>query len=410
MASRPADKPADSLTEKRIRDAKPGPKARVIWDATVKGLGVRVFPSGAKAFVLSYRVDGRKKLATLARCSEVSLREARERAGRELAAIRDGEPDPLRRRDEAATAPTVNDGLDRFFGEYVPRRIADGRMSDRTRYDYDKQANRTIRPALGGVKIAAVTRHDVEQVVAKRGPVQRNRTLALISRLFNLFETWELRPQHSNPCRGVERAREEPRDRVLAPSEIEALAAALGNSNELFAVGAVRFLTLTGWRSGETLALRWEHINFETCEALLPSTKAGRQTRPLGAAALQVLADLPRVNDNPHVFAGARGVALGYRKLRLVFAEACEAARIPDCRLHDLRRSVATTAAASGLSVFLLRDLLGHKSAAMANRYARRAGSALQEAVAASEERMAAMMRGGEGGEVVPMRRPGANS
>ncbi len=404
MALRPADKPTDSLTEKRIRDAKPGPKARVIWDATVKGLGVRIFPSGAKAYVLSYRVDARKRLATLARCSEISLREARERAGRELAAIRDGEPDPLRRRNEAAAAPTMNDGLDRFFGEYVPRRIADGRMSDRTRYDYEKQANRTIRPALGDMKIAAVTRHDVERAVAKRGPVQRSRTLALLSRLFNLFETWELRPQHTNPCRGIEKAREEPRDRVLAPSEIEVLSSALASSDELFAVAAIRFLTLTGWRSGEALALRWENVNFETGEALLPSTKAGRQTRPLGAAVLAMLADLPRVNENPYVFAGARGVAIGYRKVRIVFAEACEAAGLADVRLHDLRRSVATTAAAAGLPVFLLRDLLGHKSATMANRYARRAGSALQEAVDASSDRMAAMMAG-KGGEVVSIRK-----
>ena len=97
-------------------------------------------------------------------------------------------------------------------------------------------------------------------------------------------------------------------------------------------------------------------------------------------------------------------MALGYRKLRIVFAEACEAAGVADVRLHDLRRSVATTAASSGLSVFLLRDLLGHKSVAMANRYARRAGSALSEAVDANSDRMAAMMKG-KSAEVVDLHR-----
>ena len=371
------------------------------------GSGCGCFPSGAKSFVLSYRVSGAKKLATLARCSEISLREARERAGRELAAIRDGEADPLRRRQEVAEAPTVSDLFDRFFSEYVPRRIEAGRMTENTARQYTRQ-RRYVEPGLGRIKVADVTRADVERTIARHAPVHRNRLAAFLSRAFTLAEHWELRPQHTNPCRGIEKAREEPRDRVLAPSEIEALAAALGSSDELFAVGAIRFLTLTGWRSGEALALRWEHVNFETCEALLPSTKAGRQTRPLGAPALAMLADLPRVNGNPFAFAGVRGVALGYRKLRIVFAEACERAGLADVRLHDLRRSVATTAAASGLSVLLLRDLLGHKSTAMANRYARRAGSALQEAVDASAERMAAMMKG-DGGEVVPLRRPGAN-
>ena len=78
------------LTEKRIRDAKPGPKNTFIWDREVRGLGLRVTPNGTKSYVLSYRVGGRKRLATLARASEVSLKTARERAGQELAAIRLG--------------------------------------------------------------------------------------------------------------------------------------------------------------------------------------------------------------------------------------------------------------------------------------------------------------------------------
>ena len=403
-----AARPADNLTEKRIRDAKPGPKPTTLWDAQVIGLGVRVFPSGAKSYVLSYRVGGRKKLATLARCSEISLREARDRAGRELASIRDGEADPLRRREQARKAPTVTDLFDRFFTEYVPRRREAGRMAESTTLHYTRQ-RKYVEPGLGKIKVADVTRHDIERAIERHAPIHRNRLAAFLSRTFTLAEHWEWRPQHSNPVRGIEKAREEPRDRVLAPSEFEALAGALESSTELFAIAAIRFLMLTGWRSGEALALRWENINFETGEALLPTTKAGRQNRKLAAPVLEMLSALPRVNGNPFVFAGARGVAIGYRKLRTVFAGACKAANIPDCRLHDLRRSVATMAAASGLSVLLLRDLLGHRSVAMANRYARRAGSALQEAVDASAERMAAIMAG-KGGEVVELPRRGANS
>ena len=56
------------------------------------------------------------------------------------------------------------------------------------------------------------------------------------------------------------------------------------------------------------------------------------------------------------------------------------------------------------MSVFMLRDLLNHKTVAMASRYARRADSALQEAQNATADRMAAMLAGTKG-EVVPMRR-----
>ena len=78
------------LTERTIRDARPEAKTRIVWDARVVGLGVRITPAGSKAYVLSYRSAGRKRLATLARTSELSLKSARERAGAELAAIRGG--------------------------------------------------------------------------------------------------------------------------------------------------------------------------------------------------------------------------------------------------------------------------------------------------------------------------------
>ena len=105
-----ADKQSAGLTERRIRDLKPRPKTRILWDRDVTGLGVRITPAGSKAFILNYRVDGRERRATLARCSEISLRDARDRAGRELTAIRNGEADPLERRREAREAPTVADG------------------------------------------------------------------------------------------------------------------------------------------------------------------------------------------------------------------------------------------------------------------------------------------------------------
>ena len=51
-----------------------------------------------------------------------------------------------------------------------------------------------IRPALGRRKVADVTRRHVEQMIEPLPRVQRNRVLALTSRLFSLFEAWEWRP------------------------------------------------------------------------------------------------------------------------------------------------------------------------------------------------------------------------
>ena len=398
------DYQSGNLTEKRIRDAKPGPGNVLLWDRTIVGLGVRITPAGAKSFILNYRVDGRMRRATLAKCTEISLQEARDRAGPELAAIRHGEADPLQRRHEARQSPTVNDGLDRFFGEFVPRRIEDGLMAPRTAKDYQNQARLTVRPALGSMKIAKVTRHDIEAAVAKRGPVQRNRTVALLSRLFNVFETWEWRDPNSNPARRIEKTREQPRDRTFTPSELQGIGEALAGMDDPFIAGAIRFLMFTGWRTGEVLSLQWEHVDFETSTVTLPVTKTGRDVRTMGALALDLLADLPRVNGSPWVFSTVGTKPVSYSSLRRAFLTVCEGAGIENVRLHDIRRSVATSAAAHGVSVFMLRDLLNHKTTIMANRYARRADTALQEAQNATADRMAALLDG-KSGEVVSLNR-----
>ena len=383
------------LTERRIRDAKPGSKTRFLWDGQVKNLGVRITAKGVKSYVVFYRSAGQKRLATLARVAEVSLREARDRAGRQLAAIRAGEADPLDRR-RARVAPTVADGLDRFFDEYAPARLALGRMSPRTVQLYGSQAKLYVRPALGGRRVADVGRRDVELAVGPLPNATRNRVLAFVSRLFNLFETWEWRGQQTNPVRGIERAREEPRDRVLAAAELAVLATALNRLDQRFpaSVAAIRVTALTGLRISEVLAIRWEHVDFASRRVALPQTKTGRRWHHLPAAALDIVRAVPRLNKGNHVFAvDARG-ALTYRTVRHHFGEAAKLAGLSDVRLHDLRRTVMTNAAAAGVGTHVLRDLLGHKTTAMADRYVRSVGSPVADAREAIGAAMAAAMAG----------------
>ena len=384
------------LTERIIRDAKPRAATFTVWDTQVRGLGFRVTPAGVKSFILDYRTQGRRRRATLARCSEVSLREARERAGRELVAIRAGEVDPLERRREGREAPNVGEGLDRFLEEYAPERTRLGRLAPRTLQTYRNQAKLYIRPALGKRRVADVTRRDVERAVRRLPNATRNRVLALVSRLFNLFETWEWRPQHTNPVRGVERAREEARDRVLDSGELAALSVALDQLDERFpaSVAAIRVATLTGLRISEVCSIRWEHIDFETGRVTLPETKTGRRVHHFPDAALDVLRDRPHVNRRPFVFSvDARG-PLTYRTVRTHFMTAAKLAGLSDMRLHDLRRTVATGAAAAGVSAPILQQLLGHRSQQAANRYVRDLGAPVADARRAIGAAMAAAMAG----------------
>ena len=395
-----------ALTERRIRDAKPGAKTSFIWDQTVKGLGVRATPKGSKSYVLSYRVNGLKRIVTLARCEQLSLIDARKRAGRLLVEVRDG-VDPLRREQEAAT-PTVADLVHRFLEQEAPARIKRGRLKESTRTWYRHLATAHVVPALGKHEVAKVTRGDVEHAVAELSDASRNATLALLSRLFTLAEHWEMRPQHANPVRGVERARQDARDRVLSPSELAALASALNEAEGRSPsnIAAIRMASLTGLRIGEVLNMRWEHVDFEAGRLLLPDTKTGRRQHDLPTPALEVLQRIARfTGDSGWVFSNNGGKSPPtYKRVRAAFQRCTKAAGLDDVRLHDLRRTLMTSAAAAGANTYVMRDLLGHKTTTMADRYIRNINNPVRDAREQVAQQMAAMMEGKGAAEIVPLR------
>ena len=216
------------LTEKIVRDSEITGKSYTVWDAKLRGFGLQVTRGGMKNYVMRYKtLDSKYRQAIIARCSEISLRDARARAQSERVKIRAGETDPLERKENARNAPTVNELLDRFFNEYAPARIEAGRLSEKTLHEYRLQSGR-FRQAHGTSRVAKIRRRDIELFADSIDrPIQRNRTLAFLSRVFNLAELWEYRDTGSNPCRGVTRVREEARDRVLSASELSRLNEAL---------------------------------------------------------------------------------------------------------------------------------------------------------------------------------------
>ena len=306
------------------------------------GLGLQVTQAGKRNFVIRYKdAVGRKRQAILCRASEVSLRDIRQRAGDELLRIRAGESDPLERRREAMEAPTVDDGLDRFFDETVPERLDIGKLKPKTVQEYRLQS-KTIRDSIGRLRVEAVSRRDIERMVKPLRPVMRNRTLALASRLFTLFQSWEW--CDANPVRFVEKAREEPRDRTLAESEIVALAGALEaeSASSPAAVAAIRFAMTTGLRIGEVIAMRWVDVDFEGGRVLLPDTKTGRRWQSLSSAALESLAAHPRIHGAEYVFTTAGRAAITYKTTLGAFRRAAARAGLDDVRIHDLRRTLMT--------------------------------------------------------------------
>ncbi|MEM8624438.1 MAG: tyrosine-type recombinase/integrase [Pseudomonadota bacterium] len=400
------------LTEKRVRDAKASEKTRFEWDDHVRGLGLRITHGGAKSFVLNYRVGGAERRLTIGRAKEMSLAEARRRAIEVKEAACRGR-DLLAETRQREAEPTVSNALDRFLTEYVPRRRQLGLMAESTARKYSLQIERHLRPALGKKRVRDVVQADVERMLRsapedtrKRGnknpkgepipPIQANRVRALTMKFFRKCEDWGLREQGTNPARGVEKAREEARDRTLSAEELAALGQALANLEaNPGGVLAIRLAALTGLRIGEIRSMRWDDVDMQSGALVLPKTKTGRRKHTLPTAALLLLSKAPRIGEC--VVPGRDpNTPLDDRAIRRVFEKACDVAGISGATVHDLRRTVMTQAAALGVSAHLLRDMVGHKTTAMADRYIRNAGEPLTELRERMGAGMAAMMGGAE--------------
>src|SRR5262249_28622740 len=156
-----------------------------------------------------------------------------------------------------------------------------------------------------------------------------------------MAEVWGERLPGSNPCRYVEKFKERKRERFLSAEELSLLAEALENagSNEPpSAIAAIRLLVLTGCRLSEILSLRWAWIDFERGCLVLPDSKTGAKTVPLGTPALRGLAELPRQEGSPYVLPAERGDG-HFTGIQKPWQRIRATAGLNDVRLHDLRHS-----------------------------------------------------------------------
>ena len=358
------------ITKRAIDGIEADGADRFHWDRDLPGFGVRVRASGRKFFVAQFRAGGRVRRMTLGPVTAMTPEIARRRAMALLAEAKSG-GDPAMQRDADRNAATVGQLGQRFLEEYVP-----DHCKESTAYEYRRSVERFIDPRIGSRKVTEIQRKDVAELhhAMRRTPYQANRTLGVLSKMFNMAEVWGLRPDGSNPCLHVKRFKEERRERFLSADEFRRLGAVLDEiledgSETRSAVVAIRLLMLTGCRLSEIQKLRWEHVDLDAGELNLPDTKTGGRAVPLAPSAVRLLAALPRDIDNPWVIAG-RKAGSRLTDLQHPWRRIRDRAGLPGVRIHDLRHSFASRALALGEGLPMIGKLLGHTQVQTTARYA----------------------------------------
>ncbi|MBA3576622.1 MAG: tyrosine-type recombinase/integrase [Sphingomonas sp.] len=410
------------LTQSLVKALEARPAEYVEWCGVLAGFGCRVRSTGSKSFIAQYRIGGRNspvRKVTIGTYGKLTVEEAREAASKVLAKAQLGE-DVASARAKQRTEMTVAQLCSEYLQEGCANKKASTLSTDKGRIE------RHIKPLLGKMRIGDVKRSDVERfmrdvadgktaldvktgkhgrAIVTGGKGAASRTVRLLGGIFSYAIARGY--LQINPRLGVKLYPDGKGERFLSAEELGRLGEALRQAettglpwqfNECakvkhrpktpsnhsgilspYAIAAIRLLLLTGCRAGEILGLKWAHVDIERGFLNLADSKTGAKPVLLGAAAVEVLAGLPRINGNPFVIAGERE---GKRRsdLKRPWKRLIAHADLPDLRLHDLRHSYASIGAASGMGLGIVGKLLGHASTATTARYAHFADDPLRRA------------------------------
>ncbi|MCJ2083225.1 site-specific integrase [Methylobacterium sp. J-090] len=414
------------ITKRMVDGLEPRTAEYTVWDRDLTGFGVRVRPTGTKAYIAAYRA-GRGRGApyrrqTIGATTKLSPDQARQEAERILAGATLG-ADPAAdlaaanvAQAEKRKAPKIRDLLDRFVMEHV-----DTRLKARTAYGYKHIVEKVLKPELGDVPVRGLTPALVAELHHKRRATRTHadQIVRVLSSAMGLAEQWGLREPGSNPCR-VRKFGSRRRERLFSDIEVAKLLNAVealtdsGAITEFQALG-IRLLFATGCRVGEITGLEWAYVDFDAGLISWPDTKTGALMKPLTNEARELLAAAPRI-------AGASAVCPS-RNLKAMRVETLEGA-------FEKVMASAGVAARENATTHLVRHwfctqiysdptiplphqmrICGHKSVATAMRYAQLQMDAVKQGAEASSKKralaLAAARKALETSNIVPLRSGG---
>lgn len=246
----------------------------------------------------------------------------------------------------------------------------------------DQYSLNRLRPYFYGQDLRDLKRVDVRRYITSRlaDGVREStvkRELKLLSAAINFVRIEHDYPALPNPVQSLGLDGGESRVRWISRSEATKLLLAAGATGRRpHLSNFVRLALSTGCRKSELLGLEWDRVDFDRSHFCLEAkhTKNGkRRLVPLNSGALSALRDqcdwvTRHCAGSNWVFASPLGGRIS--TLQKGFVAACARAGIENFRIHDLRHTFASWLVMDGVSLYVVKDLLGHSSITVTERYA----------------------------------------
>lgn len=376
---------AKPLTAKGIDALKPGASRQEIPDGSMPGLYLIVQASGVKSWAVRYRFKGKPKKHTLGTYPAIKLADARTLAAQVLTTVAEGrDPSEEKKQTKREAAEAVKDdvasAVTSFLNRYAEQHQRKASLKETKRYLENEAAT-----AWEGRSIKSITKRDVidllDAAVDRGATVTANRLLAAVRRFFNWCA--ERGIVDASPVAGIKApTAEKSRDRILSDKELGLVWKGAESIDWPFGP-FIHLLILTGQRRDEIAGMRWSEIDMANATWTIPGdrTKNGKaHVVPLSPEAISLIEALPRMKDgegdSAFVFSTTGKTAIsGFSKAKAAVDKAItkllkgddeedanEPPTIPNWRLHDLRRTMASGMARLGVPVHVVEKLLNHTS------------------------------------------------
>lgn len=256
-------------------------------------------------------------------------------------------------------------------------------MADKYERKYGKSRDKTslkkLLPFFGELSLSRITTELVSDYKDERlktvKPATVYQELSLMRRMFNIARK-EWRWVSENPTANLSFSvgNSNARDRWLTPEEEKRLLA--NAARPAWFQPLLKAALHTGMRRRELLSLKWQDIDFKRRLILVERSKNGLKRSVPMTGTLRATLKEQKVRD-----ISGRVFPVSESSLRDAFLRAVKTAGIEDFRFHDLRHTFATRLVQSGVDLYRVKELLGHKTIAMTTRYAHHCPESLRQSV-----------------------------